>query len=107
MRRYFLIGGGALGLIVLILAALLAYAVLNLNSIIQGQRGYILARMSAAIGRPVTVQDIEARLGWGVSIDLSGVQVAGDPAFSQLPLLEAEDVYLKVDFLPLLFHQVR
>ncbi|MGA2410586.1 MAG: AsmA-like C-terminal region-containing protein, partial [Candidatus Binataceae bacterium] len=80
---------------------------LNLNSIIQGRRDFILARLSDAIGRPVTVESVEAHLGWGVSIDLSGVQVAGDPAASPLPLLQAQDLFLTVDFVPLLFREVR
>ena len=35
-------------------------------------------------------------------IDFSGVQIADDPAFSQLPLATVKDLYLKVEFLPLL-----
>jgi hypothetical protein len=107
MRRALIIGGGLVGLIILIAALMLAYAVLNLNSIIQERRGYILSRVSDAIGRPVMVETIQASLGWGVLIDLSGVQVADDHSFSSLPMIEARDVYLKVEFIPLLFHQAR
>src|ERR1700691_1364404 len=107
MRRALIIGGGFIGLIILILAGLLGYAVLNLNSLIQQRRDYLLSRVSDAIGRTVTVDAIKASLGWGVLIDLSGVQVAGDPAFSRLPLVQAQDLYLKVEFLPLLFHEIR
>ena len=107
MRRALLIATSLLGLIILILGGLLAYAVLNLNSIIDSRRDYLLGRISDALGRPVTVQTIKASLGWGVLIDLNTVQVADDPAFSQLPLVQAQDVYLKVEFLPLLFRAVR
>jgi uncharacterized protein involved in outer membrane biogenesis len=107
MRRILLIAVGLLGLIILILGGLLAYAVLNLNSIIQGRRDYILSRVSDAIGRPVSVQTIKASFGWGVLIDLNTVQVADDPGFSQLPLIQAQDIYLKVEFIPLLFRDVR
>lgn len=107
MRRTLIIAGSFLGLVILVLGGLLTYAVLNLNSIIQARRDYILSRVSNVVGRPVTVQTIKASLGWGVLIDLNGVQVADDPAFSQLPMIEARHVYLKVEFLPLLFREVR
>jgi uncharacterized protein involved in outer membrane biogenesis len=107
MRRTLVIAASLLGLLILVLGGLLAYAVLNLNSIIAGRRDYLLSRVSDAVGRPVTVLTIKASLGWGVLIDLNTVQVADDPAFSQLPLVQAQDVYLKVEFLPLLFHEVR
>src|SRR5271167_2019047 len=107
MRRVLVIAASLLGLLILVLGGLLAYAVLNLNSIIEGRRDYLLSRVSDAVGRPVTVLTIKASLGWGVLIDLNTVQVADDPAFSQVPLVQAQDVYLKVEFLPLLFHEVR
>lgn len=107
MRRIFIIGGAFIGLIILVLAGLLGYAILNLDSIIQQRRGYILSRVSTAISRQVTVETIKASLGWGVLIDLRGVQIADDPIFSRLPLVEAQDLYLKVEFLPLLFREIR
>ncbi|HTT77014.1 MAG TPA: AsmA-like C-terminal region-containing protein [Candidatus Binataceae bacterium] len=107
MRRTLIIAGSFLGLAIVILGGLLGWAVLNLNSIIQSRRDYILSRISDAAGRPVTVKTIKASLGWGVMIDLNTVQVAGDPRFSPLPLLQAHDIYLKVEFIPLLFHKAR
>ena len=94
------------GIVVLIVVAVGTYAVLNLNGIIQKQRGLILAKASDAAGRKVDVQDIHASLGWGVVADLRGVTVADDPAFSQTPFVQAADVYARVALLPLLSHRV-
>src|SRR6202035_836055 len=49
----------------------------------------------------------KAHVGWGVMLDLSGVKVADDPAFSQLPFLQAKDVYVQVEFVPLLSRSIK
>src|SRR5579864_8594030 len=95
-----------ISVIVAVVAAVVIYAVLNLNGIIQNQRGLILTKASAAVGRKVEVQDIHASLGWGVIADLRGVTIADDPAFSQQPFVQAADVYARVALLPLLSRRV-
>jgi uncharacterized protein involved in outer membrane biogenesis len=92
--------------IVAVVAAVVIYAVLNLNGIIQKQRGLILTKASDAVGRKVDVQDIHASLGWGVIADLRGVTIADDPGFSQTPFVQAADVYARVALMPLLSHRV-
>ena len=94
------------GAIVVVVAAVVIYAVLNLNGIIQKQRGLILTKASDAVGRKVDVQDIHASLGWGVIADLRGVTIADDPNFSQTPFVQAADVYARVALMPLLSHRV-
>ena len=94
------------GVIVVLVIAVAIYAVLNLNSIIQKQRGLILTKASNAIGRKVDVQDIHASLGWGVIADLRGVTIADDPSFSQAPFVQAADVYARVALMPLLSRRV-
>jgi uncharacterized protein involved in outer membrane biogenesis len=98
MRRWLVIAGAAIGLVLLVLG----YAFFNLNAIIEANRDSILARASAALGRPVEVGDITTHLGWGAAIDLRDVKIADDPVFAQLPFLEAHDVYVEVSLLPLL-----
>ena len=94
------------GVIVVVVVAVVIYAVLNLNGIIQKQRGLILSKASDAVGRKVDVQDIHASLGWGVIADLRGVTIADDPRFSQTPFVQAADVYARVALMPLLSHRV-
>jgi hypothetical protein len=107
MRRLLTIIGAIVGVIILAIIAILAYAYFNLNSIIASNRSYILSRAGDALGRRVEVQDIKATLGWGVIMDVSGVQVADDPSFSQSPFLEASDVYVNVELLPLLSRSLK
>src|SRR5690348_15633519 len=94
------------GIVVVLVVAVGIYAVLNLNGIIQKQRGLILSKASDALGRKVDVQDIHASLGWGVIADLRGVTIADDPSFSQTPFVQAADIYARVALLPLLAHRV-
>ena len=95
-----------ISVIVAVVAAVVIYAVLNLNGIIQKQRGLILTKASDAVGRKVNVQDIHASLGWGVIADLRGVTIADDPSFSPTPFVQAADVYARVALMPLLSHRV-
>ncbi|MGH8012269.1 MAG: AsmA family protein [Candidatus Binataceae bacterium] len=107
MRKALAIAGAIIGVLVLLFIALVSYAIVNLNSIVQHNRAYILSRASAAIDRQVSASRISASLGWGVMVDVSGVRIADDPAFSSQPMLTARDVYVKVAFLPLLFRRVK
>ena len=107
MRRLLTIIGVIVGVIVLAIITIFTYAYFNLNSIIASNRGYILARASSALGRPVEIQEIKATIGWGVKMDVSGVKVADDPRFSQLPFLQASDVVVNVELLPLLSRSLK
>ncbi len=102
MRRILLIVGIVVGAVVLIALGLTAYAFFNLSSIVAHNEKRILARVSDALGRPVQVGKIQAQMGWGVSVEVSGLTIADDPAFSQKPFLAANDVSVDVEFLPLL-----
>jgi len=98
MRRVLIIGGAAL----LIAVALLGYAVLNLNRIIRENKPYALAEISGALGRKVEVGDVKASLRWGVILDITGVKIADDPAFSPAPIIQVSEVYGEAELLPLL-----
>ncbi len=107
MRRLLVISGIAIGVIILIIAGLIGYAVLNLNSIIAGRRGLIMAKVSEAVGRPVEIQDIKAGLGYGVTLEITGLKIGDDPSFSQQPFVQADQVSGEVEFLPLLSREVK
>jgi hypothetical protein len=102
-----LIAGGVIGALILVVLGLVLYAVLNLNSIIVANRARILTMAGDSLGRAVEAQEIKAHVGWGVMVDVSGVKVADDPAFSQLPFLQANDVYVQVEFVPLLSRSIK
>ncbi|MGH7813145.1 MAG: AsmA family protein [Candidatus Binataceae bacterium] len=102
MRRLSIaVAATATGVVIIVVVVLL-YAAANLNSIIAGRREAILAKASAAIGRPVKADNIKAKLGWGVSADISGVTIGDDPAVSSKPFVQTGDVYARLELLPLL-----
>jgi uncharacterized protein involved in outer membrane biogenesis len=107
VRRTLLISGIAVGAVALIAIALTAYAFFNLSSIVARNQKRILARVSDALGRPVQVGKIQAQMGWGVSVEVSGLAIADDPAFSAKPFLAANDVSVHVEFFPLLYGEAK
>ncbi len=106
MRRIIVITAAVLGAIVIFIGVILFYAATNLNSIIAERRQTILDRVSTSLGRPVHASDIKVSLGWGIMADVTGVQVADDPAISKQPFIEASDVYTKLNLMPLLARRI-
>jgi uncharacterized protein involved in outer membrane biogenesis len=106
MRKAILTAAIIVGVILVVVIGVMVYAVFNLNGLIASNRVRILAKASDSLGREVDVQNISASLGWGVSVDLSGVTVADDPRFSNKPFVTASNIYAKVAVLPLLHRQV-
>ncbi|MGA7618804.1 AsmA-like C-terminal region-containing protein [Candidatus Binatus sp.] len=102
MRRILVICAVVVGAVVLIAAALTAYAFFNLSSIVARNEKRILARVSDELGRRVDVGKIQAQMGWGVSVEVSGLKIADDSSFSAEPFLAANEVSIKVEFIPLL-----
>ncbi len=91
----------------LIAAGLTAYAYFNLSSIVAHNEKRMLARVSDALGRQVQVGKIQAQMGWGVSVEVSGLTIADDPAFSTKPFVAANDVSIDVEFFPLLYGEAK
>ena len=106
MRRIIVITAAVLGAIVIFIGVILFYAASNLNSIIAERRQTILDKVSTSLGRPVHAADIKVSLGWGIMADVTGVQVADDPAVSTKPFIEASDVYTKLNLMPLLGRRI-
>ena len=106
MRRILLTAAVTFGVIVLLIVGLLVYGAINLNSLVKSNRQYLLDRVGDSLGRDVQAQDVQIGLGWGVTLEISHLQVADDPSFSQLPLLKAKQVSGRVELLPLLSRQI-
>src|SRR5579863_9199022 len=102
MRRTLLISGIAVGAVVLVAGAIVVYAFFNLSSIVTSNQKRILAHISDALGRRVEVAQIQAHMGLGVSLEVSELKIADDPAFSVKPFVAADDVSVELEFLPLL-----
>ena len=102
MRKIVLIAAATIGGLIIVAAGLIVYGALNLNAIVKRDQRYVLDKLSYKVGRGVQAQDIQIGLGWGVTLDISGLQIADDPAFSQLPFLKAKQVSGQVELLPLI-----
>ncbi|HEY2662757.1 MAG TPA: AsmA-like C-terminal region-containing protein [Candidatus Binataceae bacterium] len=89
-------------LLLAIAAATLFYAAHNLDAIIAANRGKLVRYVGRIIGRRITVDRIEAHLGWGITVELENLKVADDPAFSALPFLLSSGVSCRLELLPLL-----
>jgi uncharacterized protein involved in outer membrane biogenesis len=106
MRRILVIAAASFGVFILLIAGLLVYGVLNLNSLVKNNRQYLLDRIGDSLDRDVQAQEVQVGLGWGITLEISGLQIADDPSFSQLPFLKAKQVSGQVELLPLLSRQI-
>lgn len=107
MRKVLVFSGLAAAGAVLIAAGITAYAVYNLTAVIAGNQQRILKRVSNALGRPVQVGEIKARVGWGLAIQIDDLKIADDPGFAKDPFLTVAQVALDVKFVPLLRGKVK
>lgn len=89
-----------------VLAGILVLALLNVNVLLQRSKGYLIGRAEQALGRKVSLDQIEVTL-WPVGIRLANFALADDPAFSANDLLRAKDVRVDFQLLPLILGQFR
>ena len=91
------------GLILLLLiGGLVAFAVSNLNSLVEANKDRLLAQAEQALGRPLQIGDIELSLWGGIGARLQNVALADDPAFSSDTFVRAADLQITLKFMPLL-----
>jgi uncharacterized protein involved in outer membrane biogenesis len=93
--------------IFLVLAAVVAFALLNLDTLVKRNKDYILAQAEQALGRKVAVEDIGVTLWGGIGVRLKNFTLADDRAFSTQDFLRAADLQVNVEFLPLLRKELR
>jgi uncharacterized protein involved in outer membrane biogenesis len=106
-RNSLIIVTAAIALSGIVAAMLAGFAIYNLNSLIERNQTRILRLVSEALKRTVQVNEVSARAGWGVWIEIGGLKIAEDPAFGQSPFLFAPRTTLEVDLLPMLRGHVR
>jgi hypothetical protein len=70
------------GVILIVLAGAGAAALLNLNSLIARNRDFLIGRAEQALGRKLTVGDVEATLLGGVGVRLTNFSMSDDPGYS-------------------------
>jgi uncharacterized protein involved in outer membrane biogenesis len=93
--------------ILVILSGVVALALMNLSGLIDRNKDYLLAQAEQTLGRKVTVEKIGVTLWGGIGVRLSNFALVDDPAFSQENFLQAADLQVNVEFLPLFWKELR
>ena len=98
MRKLLIIAGAIIA--VMIVVTVLALA--NLNSLINRNKDYLLARAQESMGRTMTVGEIGLTLWGGIGVRLKQFALSDDPVFSSEPFVRAADLQVNMKLLPLL-----
>lgn len=85
-----------------VLVAVAALALVNLNGLINRHKDYLLARAQESLGRNVALGDIAITLWGGVGVRLKQFSMADDASFSKEPFVRAADLQINMKLLPLL-----
>jgi uncharacterized protein involved in outer membrane biogenesis len=95
------------GVIVVSLAVIATAALLNINSLIERNKAYLLDQAERALGRRLSVGEVEAVLFTGVGVRLTNFAMSDDPAYSSDDFVRAKDLQVNVKFWPLLKKEVQ
>src|SRR6185503_11809131 len=84
------------------LVAVTAAMLINLNALIQRNRDFLIGQVEQALGRKISVGDIETTLFSGVGMRLTNFTMTDDPRFSSGDFVRAKDLQINLHFWPLL-----
>jgi AsmA protein len=90
------------GIVLLVLIAVTAFALVNLNGLIDRNKDYLLARAQESLGRNVAVGEIGVTLWGGIGVRLKEFSMADDPSFANDSFIRAADLQVNMKILPLL-----
>ena len=96
-----------IGAVLLIAVGLLAFALINLNSLIASNKDRILHQVEQTLGREVAVQEIGVTVWGGIGARLTQFRIADDPAFSADAFVRADDLQVNVALWPLLSQEIQ
>ena len=102
MRKLLIIGS-----VLLVVVGLLAFALVNLNSLVASNKDQILEQVEQTIGRKVEIEEIGLSVWGGIGARLTQFRIADDPAFSQEDFIRASDLQVNVALLPLLSQEIQ
>jgi uncharacterized protein involved in outer membrane biogenesis len=103
MRKWFITAGVA----VIVTIAVGLVALLNINSLIRRNRAFLLDRAEQALGRKISVGEVEATLFTGFGARLTSFAMADDPGYSSGDFVRAKDLQIHLRFWPLLKKEVQ
>ena len=95
------------GAVLLIAVGLLAFALINLNSLVASNKDRILHQVEQTLGREVEVQEIGVTVWGGIGARLTQFRIADDPAFSADAFVRADDLQVNVALWPLLSQEIQ
>ncbi len=90
------------GVILVCLIVVAVVGLLNVNSLIARNKDYLLAQAENALGRKISVNDVEATLFSGVGVRLTNFTMTDDPDYSSDDFVRAKDLQVNLQFWPLL-----
>jgi AsmA protein len=90
------------GIVLLVLIAVTALALVNLNGLINRNKDYLLALAQESLGRNVAVGEIGVTLWGGIGVRLKEFSIADDPSFSNDSFIRAADLQVNMKLMPLL-----
>jgi len=87
MRKWWIAGAILLTLIVVGLIGLL-----NINALIARNKGYLIGQAETALGRKISVDEVQATLFSGIGARLTNFAMADDPAYATGDFVRAKDL---------------
>lgn len=93
--------------ILLMLGGVVVLALRNLSGFVERNKDFFVTRAEKALGRKVTVGEIGVTLWGGIGVRLTDFAIGDDPAFSAEDFLRATDLQVNVQFIPLLWKELR
>ncbi len=102
MRKWIVVGA-----ILIALAAVVWLGLLNINSLIARNKNYLLDQAETALGRKISVGEVEATLFSGIGVRLKNFAMADNPAYSTGDFVRAKDLQVNLKFWPLLRKEVQ
>jgi len=96
-----------LSIVFVILFSILIYAFLNINTLIEENKEYIISQVEKAVGREVTVNNIRLNLLGGLGLNLTDLKIKDDPHYYSGNFIETSSLIVNVRLLPLLSKDVQ
>lgn len=95
------------GIVVLFLCVVVFVALLNLNSLINRNKAYLLNQAEQALGRKVSVGEVAVTLWRGIGFRLNNFVLSDDTSFSSGDFVRAGDLQVNLKLMPLLRKEIR
>jgi len=98
MRKFLIV----IVVLVVVLLGGLVLAVMNVNALLEENRGELARLASEAVGRDVSFEKAEVAFPGRLSVAIRGLRIAEDPGFGKGDFLELDSAFVAVEILPAL-----